>query len=425
MSRRGWSSTSLLVLSCIVGIVAYILYLSPAATSTQSMLQRLQQITRTIYPSAVITRNMTTANGLPASWHSDSDDAFHGKITEDGPFKPEKDRYHLIIGLFCPFAHRANYMLHLKQLDIYAGIETSIVKPYPKGDDNGWPGWQFNLKDDKENWYEGSTVDKLYGSKYLHEIYFKADKDYKGRYSVPVLWDKKLETIVNNESLELLRDLQTAFNSLLPEDLASINLYPKSLSDDIDRIGEWMQRDFNTGVYKGKSRTLKTNILSGQPGTNIQTAGFAPDQQTYEKNLPAVFAALNKLEKIAHQNGGPYLLGSHLTELDIRAYATLIRFDTVYVVHFKCNLGTIRHSYPILHNLLKYLYWEHKEFMDTTDFRHIKDNYFKSHYDINPKAITPVGPWPSIEKGFETDYNKIKPGEIDMPEVLEHEKKLS
>ena len=153
-------------------------------------------------------------------------------------------------------------------------------------------------------------------------------------------------------------------------------------------------------------------------------AGFAKIQQDYEKNLPAVFASLNALEKLAHSNRGPFLLGPQQTELDVRAYATLIRFDTVYVVHFKCNLGMIRHSYPILHNLLKFLYWEHKEFRDTTDFRHIKDNYFKSHYDINPKAITPIGPWPSIEKGFETDYGKMEVGEIDMPEVLEYEKKL-
>ncbi|KAK5170257.1 uncharacterized protein LTR77_004843 [Saxophila tyrrhenica] len=344
-----------------------------------------------------------STSSLPSSWHAGPDDSFHGKITSEGPFKPEKNRYHLIIGLFCPFAHRANFMLHLKQLDKYAGIETSIVKPYPKGDDKGWPGWQYNLENDKEGWYEGATVDKLYGSKYLHELYFKADKDYKGRYSVPVLWDKKLDTIVNNESLELLRDLQTAFNSLLPKELADIDLYPEDLRADIDRIGEWMQRDLNSGVYK---------------------AGFAPDQETYEKNLPPVFAALNKLEKIAHSNGGPFLLGSRQTELDVRAFATIVRFDTIYVEHFKCNLGMIRYSYPVLHNWLKFVYWEHDAYKNTTDFRHIKENYTKSHHDINPKAITPVGPWPNMEKGYELDWSRVKPGDIDMPEVLEHEKTL-
>jgi putative glutathione S-transferase len=207
---------------------------------------------------------MAATNGLPPSWHTGPDDGFHGKITEDGPFKPEKGRYHLYIGLFCPFAHRANFVLHLKQLDKYAGIETSIVKPYPKGDDKGWPGWQFNVRGDSDAWYEGATEDKLFGSKYMHELYFKADKDYKGRYSVPVLWDKKLNTIVNNESLELLRDLQTAFNSLLPKELADITLYPESLRDDVDRIGEWMQRDFNTGVYKGKSVSMLFPIILTQ-----------------------------------------------------------------------------------------------------------------------------------------------------------------
>ena len=247
------------------------------------MLQRLNQITLAIRPFSDQARMMSTSNSLPSTWHSGPDDAFHGKITPDGPFKPEKDRYHLYIGLFCPFAHRANFVLRLKQLDKYSGIETSIVKPYPKGDDKGWPGWQFNQKDREESWYEDSTEDKIFGSKYLHEVYFKADKEYKGRYSVPVLWDKKLNTIVNNESLELLRDLQTAFNSLLPSELADITLYPEDRKADIDRIGIWMQRDLNSGVYK---------------------VGFAPDQETYEKNLPAVFASLNKLEKIAKQHGG-------------------------------------------------------------------------------------------------------------------------
>lgn len=239
--------------------------------------------------------------------------------------------------------------MHLKHLNKHAGVETSIVKPYPKGNDKGWPGWQFNLKDDEEGgWYDGATEDKLFGSKYLHEVYFKADKDYQGRYSVPVLWDKKLNTIVNNESLELLRDLPTAFNSLLPSSLADITLYPEELQYDIDSIGEWLQRDLNTGVYK---------------------TGFATDQQTYEKNLPAVFAALNELEKIACEHRGPFLLGSRMTELDVRAYATIVRFDPVYVQHFKCNLGTIRNTYPVLNNWLHNMYWNHPECYNTTDFR--------------------------------------------------------
>ena len=329
---------------------------------------------------------------------SGSATSWHGKISVDGPFAPEADRYHLYIGLFCPFAHRANLARHLKGLQDL--IPISIVKPYPKGDERGWPGWQFPKSNDE---YPEATVDHLFGSSYLHEVYFKADKEYKGRYSVPVLWDKKSGTIVNNESAELLRDLQTAFNSLLPEKEAAVTFYPENLRSRIDTICNWMQRDLNTGVYK---------------------AGFAPDQETYDRNVIPIFAALNKLEKLLADSGGPYVLGAELTEVDIRAYTTLIRFDTIYVQHFKCNLGTIRHDYPLLNNYLKNLYWNVKGFRETTDFKHIKENYTKSHDDINPKHITPMGPWPDVEEGFERDFSKLRVGSVRLPAVLEYEKQL-
>jgi len=274
------------------------------------------------------------------------------------------------------------------------------VKPYPKGDDKGWPGWKFPKTNDE---YPNATVDHLFGSEYLHEVYFKADKEYKGRYSVPLLWDKKTDTIVNNESAELLRWLPTAFNSILPEEQAGIDLYPSQYRAEIDRISEWMQRDLNTGVYK---------------------AGFAPDQETYNKNLPPVFAALNRLEEILHSNGGPFILGKDMTELDLRAYSTVIRFDTVYVQHFKCNLGTIRHNYPHINEWLKNLYWNVPGFKESTDFKHIKENYTKSHKDINPKAITPMGPFPDVEEGVELDWGKLRVGAVKMEEVLEYQKKL-
>ena len=133
---------------------------------------------------------------------------------------------------------------------------------------------------------------------------------------------------------------------------------------------------------------------------------------------------MNKLEKIARSNKGPYILGEHMTEVDIRVFCTLIRFDTIYVQHFKCNLGMIRREYPVLNNWLKGMYWSHPEFKESTDFKHIKENYSKSHADINPKAITPWGPWPHIEDGYESDWSKIQPGGIDEPHVLEAEKKL-
>ncbi|KAG9829167.1 glutathione S-transferase omega-like 2, partial [Aureobasidium melanogenum] len=204
------------------------------------------------------------ATEIPKSVHAGPDDSWHGVIDKspENPFQPEKGRYHMYVGLFCPFAHRANLVRHLKGLqDI---IDVDIVKPYPKGDEKGWPGWQFPASNDE---YPNATVDKLFGSKYLHEVYFKADKDYKGRYSVPLLWDKKTNTAVNNESAELLRWLQTAFNDLISPEKAKLTLYPEHLRQKIDKISEWMQSDLNTGVYK---------------------AGFAPDQETYNKNLPPV-----------------------------------------------------------------------------------------------------------------------------------------
>ena len=264
-----------------------------------------------------------------------SGDSWHGKVSSDGPFPPEADRYHLYIGLFCPFAHRVNLVRHLKGLQDL--ISLSIVKPFPKGDESGWPGWQFPKPNGE--YYPGATVDHLFGSEYLHEIYFKADREYKGRYSVPVLWDKKSAIIVNNESIDLLRNLQTAFNPLISSEEVALSFYPEPLRSKIDSICAWMQRDLNTGVYK---------------------AGFAPDQEIYDKNVVPVFAALNKLEKLIAESGGPYVLGEELTEVDLRLYPTLVRFDTVYVQHFKCNLGTIRHDYPLLNNYLKNLYWNVK-----------------------------------------------------------------
>lgn len=301
-------------------------------------------------------------------------------------------------GLFCPFAHRVNLVRHLKGLQDL--ITISIVRPYPKGDETGWPGWRFPNSDAE---YPGATVDHVFGSKYLHEVYFKADEKYAGRYSVPVLWDKQTGTIVNNESAELLRNLQTAFNSLISDKDAAISFYPESLRSRIDEICDYMQRDLNSGVYK---------------------AGFADSQESYDKNVVPVFACLNKLEKLVAMNGGPFVLGEKLTEVDLRLYPTVVRFDTVYVQHFKCNLGTIRHDYPQLNNWMKHLYWEIPGFKETTNFLHIKENYTKSHWDINPKAITPMGPYPDVEEGFETDLRKIRVGGVSMPAVLEAERTL-
>ena len=281
------------------------------------------------------------------------------------------------------------------------------MKPYPKGDENGWPGWPLASNSTE---YEGCDADPLFGAKYLHELYFKADPEYKGRYSVPVLWDKTEETIVNNESAEMMRWLQHAFDELLPEGKRGVDLYPRHLREVIDEVSVWMQRDLNSGVYK---------------------AGFATSQEAYDENVPTVFAALNKLEKMIARNGGPFVLGKELTELDVRAYATVVRFDVVYVQHFKCNLGMIRHDYPQVNNWLKNLYWNVEGFRETTDFRHIKENYTKSHKDINPLGITPMGPWPDVEDWYEKDLSKVEKdlskvpvGGVKMRRVVELEEKL-
>lgn len=228
------------------------------------------------------------------------------------------------------------------------------MRPYPRGGDQKFPSWIFPSSNSE---YPGATPDHLFGSKYLSEIYFKADPAYQGRYSVPVLWDKKQGTIVNNESAELLRWLPTAFDSTdlpsPPAGLPPLDLYPSGFNSIIDTISPWVQADFNTGVYK---------------------AGFATDQAKYEENVIHVFGALNRLEDFVHANGGPYILGSRLTELDIRVYATVVRLDMVYVQHFKCNLGTVRHDYPVINAWLRHLYWTVPGFRDSTDSRHIKDD---------------------------------------------------
>ncbi|KAF4990234.1 hypothetical protein FGRMN_8594 [Fusarium graminum] len=335
------------------------------------------------------------------SIHNSPDDSWHGVIGPGTEFPLEQDRYHLYIGLFCPFAHRVNLVRHIKGLQSL--VTLSVVKPYPKGDDKGWPGWQFTSHSEEQ--YPGATEDHLFQSKYLHEIYFKDDPDYKGRYSVPLLWDKKQNRIVNNESAELLRWLPTTFDSMLNENSPgrTLDLYPQGMRSTIDEINVWMQRDLNSGVYK---------------------AGFATTQEEYNNNVPTVFAALNKLEELIYSHGGPYVLGKHLTEVDLRAYATVVRFDVVYVDHFKCNLGTIRGNYPVIHEWLKNLYWNVEGFKETTDFKHIKENYTKSHYKINPLAITPLGPFPDVEKGVDLDFSKLEPGSIRHPAVLARQEEL-
>jgi glutathione S-transferase len=188
----------------------------------------------------------------------------------------------------------------------------------------------------------------------MHQLYFRDDPAYKGVYSVPLLWDKKTQRIVNNESAEMLAWLPSAFNPLIADQkIAAISFHPPSLRAQIDDITPWLTSLICSGVYK---------------------AGFNSTQAGYDAAVVPLFAALNKLEALVHANGGPYILGDTLTALDLLAYPTIVRFDAVYVQHFKTNLGIIRHDYPVLNNWLKGLYWHVEGFRESTDFLHIKEN---------------------------------------------------
>jgi putative glutathione S-transferase len=210
----------------------------------------------------------------------------------------------------------------------------------------------------------------------MHQLYFRDDPAYKGKYSVPLLWDTKAGKIVNNESAELLRWLPNAFNSVLEDSkIKELNFYPEELRGKIDEISPWLQSLICAGVYK---------------------SGFVSTQEAYEKNVVPLFAALNKLEALMYKNGGPFILGEKLTELDLLAYPTIVRFDTVYVQHFKTNLGMIRHDYPVLNSWLKNLYWNVAGFKESTDFLHIKENVsissspvrcIRSHLSVHQKSF--------------------------------------
>jgi putative glutathione S-transferase len=218
-------------------------------------------------------------------------------------------------------------------------------------------GWSF----DKDNLSSG---DDLFNSEYLHQIYTKHDKNYSGRVTVPVLWDKQQNKIVSNESADIIRMFNTAFNEITNN---TDDYYPKSLQADIDEINDLVYTNINNGVYK---------------------AGFATTQTAYEDAFTALFKALDKVEDILSKNR--YLMGSTLTEADWRLFTTLIRFDSVYVGHFKCNLRTIE-SYPALSNYVRELY-QIEGVASTVDFEHIKRHYYFSHKMINPTQVIPKGP---------------------------------
>ncbi|KAI0799118.1 glutathione S-transferase [Xylaria sp. FL0064] len=291
----------------------------------------------------------------------------------DAKYPPEKGRYHLYVSYACPWAHRTLIARKLKGLEEF--VSFSVVH-WHMGD----KGWRFPTPTDKDAAGENVVPDPLPGHEsntHLRDIYFGVDPSYSGRFTVPVLFDKKKNTIVNNESSEILRMFGTVFNAQLPEKYASLDLYPEELRTEIDETGNWTYDGINNGVYK---------------------SGFATTQDAYEKAVVGVFDSLDKVEDKLRKSGGPYYFGDALTEIDVRLFVTLIRFDPVYVQHFKCNTRDIRSGYPAIHKWMRNLYWNHPSaaFKDTTNFLHIKNHYTKSHTQINPFSITPVGPVPDI-----------------------------
>jgi len=299
--------------------------------------------------------------------------AFRSSISRDpgAEFPPEKGRYHLYVSYACPWACRTLIVRKLKGLEDI--IPFTVVHWHMQA-----KGWQFVTSEDKDVPGENVRPDPVEGHEsytHLRQIYFQVDPEYKGRFTVPTLYDTKKHRIVSNESSEIIRMFYTEFDDLLPEKYKSVDLYPQNLQTQIDETNEWTYNDINNGVYK---------------------AGFAITQGAYEAAVLPLFAALDKVEQHLATTEGPYYWGKNITETDVRLYTTIIRFDPVYVQHFKTNIRDIRSGYPHIHRWLRHLYWNIPAFKDTTQFEHIKKHYTKSHTQINPHSITPVGPEPDI-----------------------------
>jgi len=295
---------------------------------------------------------------------------FRSQISSEpgAEFPAEKDRYHLYVSYACPWAHRTLIVRKLKGLEEFIPF-TSVHWHM------GEKGWRFSTSSDNEPG-ENVTADPLHPDfTHLRDVYFSVEPEYSGRFTVPTLYDKKQKKIVSNESSEIIRMFYTAFDHLLPEQYKKVDLLPENLKQQIDETNEWTYNEINNGVYK---------------------SGFATTQEAYEKNVTTLFKSLDRAEEHLAKNANPFYFGDKITEIDVRLYTTIIRFDPVYVQHFKCNIRDIRSGYPALHKWLRNLYWNSAAFGETTEFTHIKKHYTKSHPQINPFGITPVGPVPDI-----------------------------
>ena len=276
---------------------------------------------------------------------------FRNFIDYHSEFTPDSGRYHLYVSLACPWAHRTLIYRSLKDLNDH--ISCSVVNPYMLEN-----GWTF------EESFPGTTSDHLFSKQYLYQIYLKADSNYSGRVTVPVLWDKKNQTIVSNESSEIIRMFNYSFNELTGNNL---DFYPEKFQEKIDEINDFTYHNINNGVYK---------------------VGFATKQSVYEEELDRLFNALDQVEEMLEQN--TYLLGSEMLECDLRLFPTLLRFDPVYVGHFKCNKKRII-DYQNINRYLQSIK-SNSKIKPTINIDHIKTHYYGSHPTINPNGIIPTGP---------------------------------
>ncbi|KAF7561788.1 hypothetical protein G7046_g2360 [Stylonectria norvegica] len=323
---------------------------------------------------------MTTSTG--PIYHKDGrftrpDSTFRNFISKDpnSKFPAEKDRYALYLSPGCPWAHRTLIVRLLKGLE-------SIIDVYQVHFTMGPNSWYFSGEGDS------LKEDPVHGFKLLKELYLLADPDYNGRFTVPVLWDKKTDKLVNNESADIIRMLYTEFDDLIAEELREVNrpgggFYPEGLRSEIDGINDWVYNTVNNGVYK---------------------TGFSKSQDAYNTNVTALFSSLDRLEAIL-EHGNRYLLGDYITEADIRLYTTIARFDVAYYSVFMCNLKTIRHDYPRLYLWFRGLYWDQDEegelrgafFRTTSPYLGqyawgYADSRAKIVYGPNAPVIVPAGP---------------------------------
>ncbi len=279
----------------------------------------------------------------------------------EGGFKAEAGRYHLYVSLACPWAHRTLIFRALKGLEDL--IDVSVVSWLMREN-----GWTFDTT-------HGSSGDALDDLSLMYQRYVADDPHYTGRVTVPVLWDKKLKRIVSNESSEIIRMFNSAFNGLTGNEL---DFYPEALRTEIDALNDFIYPNVNNGVYR---------------------AGFATTQQAYEEAFDGLFATLESLETLLSEKR--YLTGKQITEADWRLFTTLIRFDAVYHGHFKCNLKRIE-DYPNLSNWLRELY-QWPGVAQTVDFEHIKHHYYASHLTINPTGIVPKGPQQDFKRAHDRE----------------------